>query len=362
MKTKIWIIGIIIALLFTSAAFSAYLEQDYEERRNGPVIRPPIRILPPPTRNEVTDLIDRISIGRPHSTRNMIVFPLYLSRDEDSRHYITLDDAIDRGYLKIYEKGSGTVSQIDMENRSDRYIFMMAGEILGGGKQNRVISKDVLLSPRGGIVSVPVYCVEQHRWASKGSMKFYSAKCAAPSSVRSLTQAGESQNEVWEEVDAISKANKVKSSSGNFQAVYEDKAVQKRIAVYDPLKRMPRHTVGVVVAINGRIVGAEIFCNEELFDDLWHKILKSYSLDAVSKPMPVREISYRLPRPEVTKEQVRRFLGRVYGIGYVEEEQGVDAGHFLNLSARDIYGKALIFRRAVIHLNLTNREHIIFTR
>ncbi len=357
--TKTWIIGIITLLLFTSAAFGAYLEQDYETQQADPVVRPRYRILPPRPRNEVTDLIDRITIGRPYAKRNMTVFPLYLSRDEDSRRYLTLDDTIDHGYLKIYEKGSARVSEIEVENRSDRYIFMMAGEILGGGKQNRVISKDALLRPWGGVVAVPVYCVEQRRWASKGSMKFGSERSLAPNSIRALTQSDTGQDSVWREVDRLSRANKVGSSTANFQAVYEDKEVRSRIAEYDSLRRMPRRTVGAVVAVNGRIVGAEIFCNEDLFDDLWSKVLRSYSLDAIL-PIPVRKKSYRYPVPQITREDARRFLDRVYN-ARCTEERGIDAGYLLNIS-RSISGKALIFRRAVIHLNLAGREYVILER
>jgi hypothetical protein len=350
-------IGITALLLFTSAAFGAYLEQDYETQQGDREIGTRHRILPPRSRNEVTDLIDRVTIGRPHTERNMTVFPLYVSREEDSRRYLALDDALDHGYLKIYERGSARVSEIEVENRSGRHIFMMAGEILGGGKQNRVISKDALLGPHGGIVAVPVYCVEQRRWASKGSMRFSSERSLAPNSIRALTQSDTGQDSVWREVDRLSKANRVGSSTGNFQAVYEDKQVRSRIAEYDSLKRMPPRAVGAVVAVNGRIVGAEIFCNEDLFDDLWPKVLRSYSLDAIS-PVPVRLSRFRYSHPLPTRENVRRYLDRVYS-AQCTEERGIDAGYLLNIS-RSISGKALICRRAVIHLNLAGTDHMIF--
>ena len=359
MKTSASVTGILALLVAFGSVHCAYLEQDYGTK-TGPDIRPPIRIVPPPSRNEVTSLIGRITVGRPYRERNMTVFPLYLSREEDPYRYVTLDEAVNKRYLKIYEKGAATVSRIDVENVSDHYVFLMAGEILGGGKQNRVISKDVLLRSRSGVVSVPVYCIERHRWVSKGSLDLSSGKTVAPNSIRMLTQKGASQSDVWKEVATISKANKVKSSTANFQEVYEDREVRRRIAFYDPLIRMPRRTVGAVIVVNDRIAGAEIFCNAELFDDLWSKVLRSYSLEAISYPKPMHR-SYRHPIPRVTSDDVRRYLARVHRARFTEE-RGVDSGHFLNLSGSGIYGKALIFRRAVIHLNLAGRGRVILER
>jgi len=348
MRRKVCFIGLLILMIIGSSAFAAYLEQDDPSGRTTTDVRPRERIVPPRRGNEVTSLIGRVTIGRPYSERNMTIFPLYISSKEDAREYSTLDEALDRGWLKIYETGGGTVSRVDVENRSDHYIFLMAGEILGGGKQNRTISKDVLLEPRGGVVSVPVYCVEQRRWSSGGSGHFSSAKSLAPNSVRYSIQRGGSQGEVWKEVDSIQRENKVESRSGNFQEVYEDREVQRKISQYDSLIRMPRETIGAVIVVNGRIAGAELFCNEELFDDLWRKILKCYSLDAIGRGWDDRD---RRPGwDDLTTNDVRRYLDDVYDARYAEE-RAVDAGFMYDISGA-IFGKALIYRRAVIHLNL----------
>lgn len=353
MKRYLWLIGFISLITIMSSSFSAYLEEDDKQGKTTEII-PRDRVMPPRRGNEVTSLIGRVTVGRPYSQRNITIFPLYLSSIEDDRRYVTLDEAIDKGWLKIYETGSGAVSRIDVENRSDRHIYMMAGEILGGGKQNRTISKDVLLEPRGGVVSVPVYCVEQHRWSSSGSMNFGSAKSLAPMSIRISIQSGGSQGEVWKEVDSIQKTNKIKSASGNFQEVYEDKEVKRKLAEYDSLRRLPRETIGAVIVINGRIAGAELFCNEQLFADLWHKILKSYSLDAITYKWDDREDRHHWS--DLTTNDIRRYLDSVYNARFTDE-RAVDAGFMYDISGA-ISGKALIYRRAVIHLNLTGNRII----
>ena len=348
MKTALFSLVFVLALSFNFAR-AAYLEQDYEEK--GEEVRSHDHVMPRRVSNDVTDFMDKISIGRPYTERNLTVYPLSLSRDEDDSGYVTLDKALDRGYLEIVEKGQGNVSSITVRNNSGSYVFLMAGEILGGGKQNRTISKDVLLGPRGDFVEVPVYCVEQHRWAVGGKRGFYSVDSVATNSMRAMTQSGEGQDKVWGEVSRLSSGNSVKSSTSNLQDVYDDREVKERLAVYDPLLRLPRDTVGVVVVCGDRILGADIFCNEGLFDDLWPKVLRSYSLEGISFPVPVRNREIR-PRDEsVSTDDVRRYLGNVYSARFLEE-RGIDLGDLINISG-SVDGKALTYRRAVIHLNLS---------
>ncbi len=48
-------------------------------------------------------------------------------------------------------------------------MVLLAGEILLGGKQNRVMTEDILLPPLSAPVDLQVYCVEQGRWSVSAS-------------------------------------------------------------------------------------------------------------------------------------------------------------------------------------------------
>ena len=88
-------------------------------------------------------------------------------------------------------------------NRSDRYIFLMAGEALGGAKQDRMVSDDVLL-PTHSRVEIAVWCVEHGRWT--GEKEFRGSAFTAPPAVRKRAIASKNQSEVWDSVAEMQRA------------------------------------------------------------------------------------------------------------------------------------------------------------
>src|SRR5262249_54771877 len=73
----------------------------------------------------------------------------------------TLDEAQGSGALLITERGSATVPELIVDNRGKTHVLLLAGEILVGGRQNRVLREDILLPPLSGPRPISVYCVEQ---------------------------------------------------------------------------------------------------------------------------------------------------------------------------------------------------------
>ena len=70
-----------------------------------------------------------------------------------------------------------------MENRGKAHVLLLAGEILVGGKQNRVLREDILLPPLSGPRPIGVYCVEQGRW-NEGRRDFESKSTFADPGLR----------------------------------------------------------------------------------------------------------------------------------------------------------------------------------
>src|SRR5450755_2070951 len=67
----------------------------------------------------------------------------------------------------VYE--TGTVGELLIENLGDLDVFIQAGDILKGGRQDRVIGVDFILGKRSGRLPIPSFCVEQGRWHRRGS-------------------------------------------------------------------------------------------------------------------------------------------------------------------------------------------------
>jgi hypothetical protein len=73
----------------------------------------------------------------------------------------------------------------------------------------------------------------------------------------------------------------VHSESQDLQAIYDSAEVRRRIAPYrhqwQPIWR--QRPIGLVICRFGKIIGAELFSNESVFQNLRGKILDSYVLD-----------------------------------------------------------------------------------
>lgn len=133
-------------------------------------------------RGDFQRLVDRVRVGQARGYRTMLVFWLFGEAPPAALEVATLDEARSRGDLLITERDQASVPQLLVENRGKVHVLLLAGEILLGGKQNRVLSEDIRLPPLSGPRNIAVYCVEQGRWAER--TKEFEAKgtFAAPSS------------------------------------------------------------------------------------------------------------------------------------------------------------------------------------
>ena len=95
---------------------------------------------------------------------------------------LTLPEAIEKGVVEVKETGS--VNQLTVENRGSEEVFIQAGDIVKGGRQDRVLSVSLTLPPRSGVLPIAAYCVEQGRWSARTGEdvhRFASAKEMLPS-------------------------------------------------------------------------------------------------------------------------------------------------------------------------------------
>src|SRR5215510_3486522 len=136
--------------------------------------------------------------------------PVYVVRGstKDARDYITLDEGLAARTVTVSEKGSAAgrdraeVNELEIENRSDKWLFLQAGDIVKGGKQDRTIMTDLTLAPRSGPQPLAAFCVEHGRWVpSADGMAFRNNPgIVAGSSLKRAIQSEKDQSRVWQEV------------------------------------------------------------------------------------------------------------------------------------------------------------------
>ncbi len=289
------------------------------------------------------NLLSRVSVGNPSGYENLTLFPL-LGKTSAYSTYTLLDDAIRSGQVKVQEKDGGQVNTVRMRNTGKSYVFGMAGEIVSGAKQDRMLQDDVLLPPGSGWLDVPVFCTEHGRWTG-ATMSFGTKGYMASGKVRSRASQTGSQEEVWAEVDAAHAQLNVATPSRAFAKVYEDKDAQEQARPYiDKLDGLPNlfpGALGVVVAVGNRVVCVDLFGSPALFRKMWPKLLRSYVIDAMQSQA----------RGRLTAKQVQQFI-RGAARAQVTNQPTVGAGTLQRLSAMNASGSALVFKNAVVHLDL----------
>jgi hypothetical protein len=254
----------------------------------------------------------------------------------------TLDEAREHGTLVITERAQATVPELIVDNRGKVHVLLLAGEILVGGKQNRVLKEDVLLPPASGPRNLGVYCVEQGRWnAARGDFESKST-LAAPALRYRLMQKAD-QQQVWSEVSRSARAAQAPSATGSYQAIYDKPEVKEHLKDVERGfdSRPVAGAFGAAVFMGTRLAGLDLFQDPSLFRRQWPKLLRAYALEAYRQPpQPGNEVKLR--------ESVKALLGGAgTAQGLLRGNAGV--GQVFEFTIGPTHGAALVFEGQVIH-------------
>lgn len=269
---------------------------------------------------------------------NLTVFPVVAAKSYPTSEFLTLDEGLRSGEVVVTEAGNvqglirrpstpairhdgAQVNRLVLVNNSKRPLLLLAGEIVTGGKQDRVIGKDRIVPPESDPVDLNVFCVEPGRWVATSehfgaSEAMYGGAAGGGSShgavpmammaqpsVRAKAMADKDQNAVWDEVRKQQSAETVAvagvapaaadqiAHTSSYAKVMENEDVKKQVDAvarpievnYQSLIRQLRdhNAVGVVVAVNGRIIWADVFASTDLLEKYWPKLVRSYASEAV---------------------------------------------------------------------------------
>lgn len=213
----------------------------------------------------------------PFSLGELTVYPIY-SEKQDNSGMLSLEESIESGGLLITEKDSGNVPRLLASSKAKQPVFLMAGEIVSGGKQDRIISRDLIILPGEKDVEVPVFCVEAGRWNVKTS-GFYSEENLGTNKMRYLAQQSESnQSEIWDEVRKKSSEESVISGTSAYQDIYRSEEKQEEIEnciqkITDYLEKNPEIT-GLLILHENKFVSLDIFASASLAAHILPKIIK----------------------------------------------------------------------------------------
>jgi hypothetical protein len=260
---------------------------------------------------------------------NLTVFPVVVANSRDTREFLILDEGLRSGEVVVTESGrvqplirrrtrqtpvheGAQVNQLVLVNNSKRPLVLLAGEIVTGGKQDRVIAKDRIVPAESEPVDLGVFCVEPGRWVEKSAnFGALGGNMAAPS-VRLRAMKDKNQQEVWDSVRSsqanIAKelprasAEQVEVTTSYATVMQNDEVKRKLDSVAAPIERdytkvirelRDRNAVGVVVAVDGEIIWADIFASTQLLEKYWPKLVRSYATEALVSRASDREVNLK---------------------------------------------------------------------
>ena len=329
----------------------------------------------------------------PVTYENISVFPVVTSEHSDTAGFLTLDEGLSSGEVVVSERGNdvmqrsrdgraippyqgnASVNQLVLINRSKRPLILLAGELVSGGKQDRIIGKDRIVPVDAPPLPLDVFCVEHGRWSAGSS--FNVSKTIVHPSVREQAAVNQNQSNVWSAVlsgttlratpngapappprvsardigDTVAAAAPTQSYSKIYQAssvggsvdAFAEEVEGRFDKATSGLKG--EHVVGVVVAYGGEVAWSDIFASAELFKMYRSKLLKSYVVEALARPT-LREVASR--------DEARRFLRHLDGNQQQESEPGAfrrtetSEGHFTQIELDALQPKLFTVHRLML--------------
>jgi hypothetical protein len=237
-----------------------------------------------------------------------------------------LQEALTKGAVRVSE--TGDVNTLAIENFGDEPVFVQAGDVVKGGRQDRTLTVSLVLPPKSGSIPIASFCVEHGRWSARGDedvRSFASSKAAVPSREMKLAMqapapvaaeggTGVRQQKVWADVAKTQErlmANaqmQLPISMTSLQLAMENgKLTDMRKAYVDALKSAGEKSddiVGYVFAVNGKINSAEVYESNGLFRKMWPKLLDASATEAIGHrndakdaPPPVKTVDAFLAAP-----------------------------------------------------------------
>ncbi len=243
------------------------------------------------------------TISSPYTHKNLTIFLIHGKDESTKGNIMTLQEAMERKLFVVYE--TSEVNELEVENLSKtQEVFIQSGDIVKGGKQDRVLAISIIIPARSGRVKIESFCVESGRWTKRGNedaSKFDSSnERIVTKELKIAANSTRSQQEVWNQVseaqDRLAKniggSVQAGPSKSSLQLSLENKKVSATIDEY--VKELSgvingrSDVIGYAFAINGKINSADIYVSNALFKKLWPKMLKATATEAVSAANQVR--------------------------------------------------------------------------
>ena len=194
----------------------------------------------------------KLHVGAGTRRGSLTVFPVWQERL--TGRAIDLSSAAS---VIVEEMATPDVPRLQVTNVGPKPALVLDGDLMVGGRQNRVAVGSHLIASAGTAV-IDVRCVEQERW--HGQRRHETGRERASAFVRGV----DDQHEVW-------------------NRVHVERQVERTVPEIDDLRPMPGQS-GVLIAVGGMPVLLELFADDVLLAEAWPRIMQAAARDAARWP------------------------------------------------------------------------------
>jgi hypothetical protein len=220
---------------------------------------------------------------------------------------ISLSQAIKQGIAVVSERGSASTENVHflrINNHSDQTIYISSGELISGGRQDRMVTRDTLLEPNGRDQYISVMCVEELRWSDKE--KKFSYENFANTDLRRMVDVNKNQVLIWQEITRQLGSGHINSKSSAYLSRNADKKMVQLNDEYfhffqKKFKAGDSSVVGIVCMSGDKVIGSDIFASRDLFFNQLDPLLKGYCDQAIYMGKPVT----------ITREEEQKYLDKL---------------------------------------------------
>jgi hypothetical protein len=296
----------------------------------------------------ISRVLSSVEFGKPVHVKNLSMFPVLVG-GEQAAAYLTLDEALAHGWATVTEVSEhGSVPTLRVTNGGAKPVLILDGEELVGAKQNRIVNLTILVAARSTL-DIPVSCVEAGRWGGR-SRSFAAAPRAHYAAARaqklarvtrSIKEDGSrvaDQGAIWDDIAAKSCRLGATSNTSAMDAMFE--AAGSGLEEFEDGLQPTERQAGAMFAINGIIVGLDLFDTPATWRKLMPKLVHSYGLDALDRKAARRREAQ--PDPAMFIHAVARATA--------SEFPAIGIGQDLRLEGPHLAGAALTMGESVVHL------------
>ena len=254
---------------------------------------------------------------------------------QKAKPLLSLKDALQAGKIKVaefYSNHDADIRVLTVKNLSKQAVLINQGDLLAGGKQDRMVAETKLLAP-GTEEFLNVFCVEPGRWDAKP--KPFRFGGSADLALRNTMLSTGRQSEIWKSIEKQFGVGHGLPEGFNY--IDKQQAISDSAKIYlayfkERLRYSDSSFAGFLSITGNQIIGAELFSDQNFtllsIDNIFQAAI-AQALQKGSIPVMQKDEMEAAIKPLIESEPSQK--------------------HFL-----EKHGKAFYYRNRVVHISVYN--------